>query len=1187
MDQKQAETLVKTTFNQRYDEKRFISFINELLNGAGDFRPHVLGGSTISQGPFKEYIQSYQYFGRYTDANKNDILIISVWLRRNLSRDRARVMQRNFAADFISGKIDKITPGMAALVAFYGDDPDDWRLSFVKVDTELVCNEKEVCITKTLSPAKRSSFLVGLHEPSHTCMKRFCPLILETKEQPTLSQLEEIFHVEAVTRLFFNEYLACYTKLTASLQKIINSDKVVHDEFENKNIEASEFSKKLMGQIVFLYFLQKKGWLGVKQDKEWGTGPKDFMKQLFEGKIVPYDNFFDDILEPLFYEALAQKRDSDYYSRFGLRIPFLNGGLFEPMKGYNWVKTNIRLENKIFKQIILDTFERYNFTIKEDEPLEREVAVDPEMLGKVFESLLNITERKSKGAFYTPRFIVHYICQKSLIGYLSKHVPIPLADIETLIQKGDEFYASTLQQTKYSFNKDPNIQILPQSISEHALELDDLLKNIKVADPAVGSGAFPVGMMNEIVKARNALTVCFKQGQYEDERRNYSLKRDAIEHCLYGVDLDSSAVDITKLRFWLSLIVDEENTKQIQPLPNLDQKIMSGNSLLETFEGIQLFDPDLLSGDLDSLEEQLQDIESDIARHNNMLELIPWNTESAKVKRINAEIDELKNKHSKLLSDKPIKEINQSLDAKITSSFKHSRIGLKKYQLLQHKFFNEQDKFKKENLRNEMHDLEWDIIESVAESSGNSRIVAKLKDMRDKNTRPFFLWKLYFSEVFERENPGFDCVIGNPPYIQLQTLEEGDKKNYGDMGYDTYAATGDIYCLFYEMGYRLLRNDGTLGFITSNKWMRAGYGEKLRGFFANNTNPLVLIDFAGQKIFQEATVDVNILLFSKSENQNKTYVCKITNDCSNNMSSYVEQLVTYQSFNDKGSWVILSNIEQGIKEKIEKIGTPLKDWDIDINYGIKTGLNEAFIIDGKKKDELIAEDPKSAEVIRPILRGRDVKRYDYTFADLWLIATFPSRKYDIDTYPAIKKYLLSFSIQRLEQTGNKYIIQGEKVNARKKTNNKWFETQDSISYWEDFSNQKIAYNDITRRLSFTKVGPDVFFNNTVYFISYNEHLDYLLTVLNSKLIDWYYKFLSVQLGESAVRMFSIYVLKIPVVKPTVEIENNFVSLLDKLLKNKDDKIKSTLIEKEIDNAVYSLYNLTKDEIDLIENFYSS
>ena len=216
-----------------------------------------------------------------------------------------------------------------------------------------------------------------------------------------------------------------------------------------------------------------------------------------------------------------------------------------------------------------------------------------------------------------------------------------------------------------------------------------------------------------------------------------------------------------------------------------------------------------------------------------------------------------------------------------------------------------------------------------------------------------------------------------------------------------------------------------------------------------------------------------------------------------------------------------------------------------------------------------------------------MKRYDYTFADLWLIATFPSRKYDIDTYPAIKKYLLSFSIQRLEQTGNKYIIQGEKVNARKKTNNKWFETQDSISYWEDFSNQKIAYNDITRRLSFTKVGPDVFFNNTVYFISYNEHLDYLLTVLNSKLIDWYYKFLSVQLGESAVRMFSIYVLKIPVVKPTVEIENNFVSLLDKLLKNKDDKIKSTLIEKEIDNAVYSLYNLTKDEIDLIENFYSS
>ncbi|MDD3915279.1 MAG: Eco57I restriction-modification methylase domain-containing protein, partial [Bacteroidales bacterium] len=1093
--------------------------------------------------------------------------------------------QRNFAADIISGKVYGTHPGKAALIAFYGDDPDDWRLSFVKVDTELVCNEKKVCITKTLSPARRSSFLVGLHEPSHTCMKRFCPLIQETKEQPTLSQLEEIFHVEAVTSLFFNEYLACYTELTASLQKIMDSDIVVHDEFEKRNIDAAEFSKKLMGQIVFLYFLQKKGWLGVEVGEKWGTGPKDFMKQLFEKKIVPYENFFDDILEPLFYEALAKRNDSDYYSRFGLRIPFLNGGLFEPMKGYDWVKTNIRLENKIFERIILDTFERYNFTIKEDEPLEREVAVDPEMLGKVFESLLNITERKSKGAYYTPRFIVHYICQQSLISYLSKHAPVPLADIETLIQKGDEFYASTLQQTKYSFNtdnKDTNLQTLPQSISEDAPELDALLKNIKVADPAVGSGAFPVGMMNEIVKARNALTVCLKQGQFTEERKTYTLKRDAIENCLYGVDLDSSAVEITKLRFWLSLIVDEENTDKIQPLPNLDQKIMSGNSLLETFEGIQLFDPDLLSEDLDSLEEQLQEIDSDIARHKDMLDLISWNTESEKVKRITAEIEELRNKKSKLLSDKPIKEINQSLDAKITSSFKHSRVGLKKYRLLQRKFFNELDKFKKENLRNEMHNLEWDIIETEAEHSGNSRIVAKLKDMRDKSTRPFFLWKLYFSEVFGRENPGFDCVIGNPPYIQLQSMDEEDKKSYRDIGYSTYAATGDIYCLFYEMGHRLLRNDGTLGFITSNKWMRAGYGDKLRGFLTKNTNPMILIDFAGQKVFEEATVDVNVLIFSKSPNIKETICCIVKKDCLENMSEYIEQTGYACDFTGDGSWAILSPIEQQIKDKIERVGTPLKNWNLHIYRGVLTGYNEAFIIDGKKKDELIAQDPKSAEIIRPILRGRDVKRYGYTNHDLWLLFIpwhFPlhndssingssilAEKEFQKQYPAIYNHLLKYkselSARNKSETGIRY---------------EWYALQRwGAKYWEDFSKQKIIYPNMTKYLPFY-YDEENYMTNQKCFIITGEHLSYLTAFFNSSLFKYCFRDNFPELQGGTRELSKIFFEKISVLKVNNQINDEFRRLVLNIQKFKSAGKDTVILEKEIDKKIYEIYNLSDEE----------
>ena len=206
------------------------------------------------------------------------------------------------------------------------------------------------------------------------------------------------------------------------------------------------------------------------------------------------------------------------------------------------------------------------------------------------------------------------------------------------------------------------------------------------------------------------------------------------------------------------------------------------------------------------------------------------------------------------------------------------------------------------------------------------------------------------------------------------------------------------------------------------------------------------------------------------------------------MSVFVKQNSTSNSFNTANGWIILSPIEQSIKQKIEKNGTPLKKWNISINYGIKTGFNDAFIVDGRTKDYLIKKDPKSAEIIRPILRGRDIKRYTYDFADLWLIATFPSKKYNIDDYPAIKNHLLLFGKERLEQTGETHYINGQKIVSRKKTTNKWFETQDSISYWDDFSKQKIAYNDISQKLSFVLLPEDMYMNNTVYFISYNRHL---------------------------------------------------------------------------------------------------
>ena len=306
---------------------------------------------------------------------------------------------------------------------------------------------------------------------------------------------------------------------------------------------------------------------------------------------------------------------------------------------------------------------------------------------------------------------------------------------------------------------------------------------------------------------------------------------------------------------------------------------------------------------------------------------------------------------------------------------------------LQAKLYDEKDRVAKDSLKDQIQDIYNQIV--MEQIQANTRIVEDYYQAIQKPSRPFILWPLYFPKVF-RDNGGFDIAIGNPPYIQLQkTINEETGEKLGDslcnLGYETFAKTGDIYCLFYEKGYNLLREGGVLTFITSNKWMRAGYGEKLRGFFAKKTCPIRLIDFGSQKVFESATVDVNILMFTKSSNIGKTLACTIKDNCSNNLSVYIEQTSVVTAFTGDASWTILSALAQSIRHKMRLIGVPLKEWDVSINRGILTGFNEAFIISAEKKDELIKADPKSAEIIRPILRGKDIKRYSSKFANLWLI----------------------------------------------------------------------------------------------------------------------------------------------------------------------------------------------------------
>lgn len=362
--------------------------------------------------------------------------------------------------------------------------------------------------------------------------------------------------------------------------------------------------------------------------------------------------------------------------------------------------------------------------------------------------------------------------------------------------------------------------------------------------------------------------------------------------------------------------------------------------------------------------------------------------------------------------------------------------------------------------------------------------------------------------------------------------------------------------------------------------MRAGYGKSTRNYFLEHTQPLLLVDL-GSGVFEEATVDSNILIFKKQKYQSPFDALDISKEKNvSNFQFYQDKILSINPKKDE-SWTIASPLEQSIKAKIEAKGKPLKEWDIQINYGIKTGYNEAFIIDGKKRAELIAQDPKSAEIIKPLLRGRDIKRYQADWQDLWLIATFPALRLNIDDYPAVKKYLESFG-KKLHQTGEEYIDEnGVKQTTRKKTGNRWFETQDQIAYYQEFEKEKIVYNDICQNLSFAIADKNILFNNTAYFINTNSY--YLLSVLNTKVIDWYYRTLSVQLGEKAVRMFSIYVENIPI-PPLSEAEQApFVALVEQILAKKAKGEDTQDLENQIDQLVYELYGLTEEEIKIIEN----
>jgi len=1149
MDKQSAIRLLDETFNSDFEINRFIRFVKELFN---DFAVNQKECTKFIASQYKEYIASFDKIGDYENARKS-MEVLVVQLNKTSSRDRARTMQRNFIANWL-GKTEKD----AALVAFYGDDPQDWRFSFVKMEYQLTKDEDgKVTIVKELTPAKRYSFLVGVNEPNHTCRRQFLELVQQEEINPTLEELETAFSIDNVTKEFFLEYKGLYLGLKESLEEVIEQDPYVKKEFEEKDISTVDFAKKLLGQIVFIYFLQKKGWLGVGKDetgrfKSWGTGPKNFLRKLFDKEIVPYDNFFNDILEPLFYEALATERDDDYYSRFNCKIPFLNGGLFEPINDYDWAGTEIVLDNSVFEKI-LTTFDRFNFTVKEDEPLEKEVAIDPEMLGKVFENLLEIKDRKSTGRYYTPREIVHYMCQQSLINYLETNTPIsiPRDDIEKFIQLGDFALDLTIraqeQKRQYhgkTFDIDESLAT-PKPIEDNYKEIDKRLKEIKIVDPAVGSGAFPIGMMNEIVKARSLLTLFFQ----EDEQRKravYNFKRETIENCLYGVDIDSSAVDIAKLRFWLSLIVDEEDIKIIKPLPNLDNKIMCGNSLLEEFEGKKLFDEELLGEVKKDYSFEVKQIEKEIAELNKEkggIALGKLNGNS--IKEIDKEIKKLERKKQKILLGPKESIKNLTLDEAMTKRIKESQKKLNEHKKLQNQLFNEQNRNRKKQLREDIDKIEWELIEETLKEQGNEEAMQKLEQYKKNKSKPFFLWKLYFSEVFQRDNPGFDVVIANPPYIQIKQINQEYKKIYEHV-YEFTNGRFNIFYLFIELaGKKLTRKYGISSFIVPDRLLLNTQCSNLREWLLKQ-QIIIEMDSFKEEVFESAVVD-NILIFFKNNIGSYDYI-NIKNKVEpKELNLKSSELVPITSFIDSPNMQFDLNYDPkrfSLTKKIRNQSVILGDIS-----DIRDGIIQSKIPDILFLKKVVDEDTKK------LLFGKDVTKYKIRFNNNWV-------NYKPDM-------MMKIELQR----------NGGGLRLRKK---------------EIFERNKILTRQTADKIIGTFDDSNYYYSNTLHGTTIRDKKFspfFVLAILNSSLINWYYKTTTAE-GGKVFAQVKIEILKLIPIKKATEIQQKpFINLVDQILSitkdndyldNLDKQSKVKRLEEEIDKLVYELYELTPEEIEIVE-----
>ncbi len=1016
---------------------------------------------------------------------------------------------------------------------------------------------------------------------------------------------EKIFNVELLNKNFYDElanwyfwakkhcHFPLYDEKADKYDLFRDTDKV--REHEAKNLI------RLLTRTLFVWFIKERGLV-----PEALFSPADLKKSVLKSfdPESKETNYYKGILQNLFFATLNQthgerefrnerqhqntttllryesklRSPQDFVRSLEETTPFLNGGLFEcldrphPTKtgpqggrviiyedGFSDRKDNsLTLPDFLFfgsERIddlsgehsfglaskknakvrgLIDILDSYKFTVVENTPIDQEIALDPELLGQVFENLLasynpetKTTARKQTGSFYSPRAIVDYMVDESLIAYLTR----------ALVEK------ASMRQADARTGLDILFAYTEKEHTFTSAQVDILIAAIdtcKILDPACGSGAFPMGALQKLVfilskldpdnkkwqqrqidaastipdsSARDAAIAAIEK-DFAENADDYGRKLYLIENCLYGVDIQSIATQVSKLRFFISLIVDQHvNRKRtnfgVRPLPNLESKFVTADTLIK----IEKPETDRLLG------------------HGNLFE-------RSEVAVLQAEL----------------KAVRHNLFSAKTPKTKEK--------------YRARDKELREAIAGELEQNGWD-----SEAAAN---LARWDPYDQNASAPYFDPEWMFGEE------GFDIVIGNPPYVSVERFAGTTTQAKWQQHFKTYSARGDIYCFFYERGAELLRDGGTLIYITSNKWMRAGYGERLREFLSSQVNTKSVLDFGMAQNFGAATTYTCITRFVAEKPDGKVMSCYATDDRAaiGDPASYFAANAVPQKNLGGDAWVVLSADRQRIKDLVEAQGVPLEKWDIQINYGIKTGFNEAFYLTAEQRDALIDEDPASEELIRKLLRGRDIERYGFTWPDTYqLIIKFGAHESLEKQYPAVFRHLQQFE-KKLKARGQCKYGRERKSNGPAKSytgQHHWLELDNNPGddYLNLFNGPKIMYPNMTKFLPFYFDDGGGFLTNDKGFIinSDRESLCYITAFLNSNVFRGCFRDNFPELMGNTYEVRKILMDKISVKKPTAAEAALFAKLvpLVQFAKIKEESAPATFLEDLIDACMMECY----------------